>query len=165
MIVGGYLAPFGVAGQGLLTMEEDLLEHLRLGRKLQSQSVMHQRLAGLFFLGAAAHCYATAFYIVSTTRWLRRTTSGSQSETCVFGPWSVRLKLFCALMSFLSFPIAYGLHPGRTSSVNKRHLNIAGLTQYIVVVSYIVFFGSYSLDFWRIHTNKIALNGRTRKIS
>ena len=166
MLMGGYFAPFGVAGQGLLTLEANLLENLKQGKKLQSQSVMHQRLAGLFFLGAAAHCYATAYYIVSTSRSKTKPSSESQSTTCIFGPWSVRLKLSCAILSLLSFPIAHLLHPATTASANKRYLAIAGLTQYITVTSYIIFFGSYSLDFWNVYTGKIKRKvTRRRKVA
>ena len=166
MLMGGYFAPFGVVGQGLLTLEKNLLENLKQGKKLQSQSVMHQRLAGLFFLGAAAHCYATAFYIVSTSRSKTKPSTGSRHTTCIYGPWSVRLKLCCAILSLLSFPIAHVLHPARTASVNKRYLAIAGLTQYIAVASYIIFFGSYSLDFWSVYTGKIKRKvTRKRKVA
>ncbi len=45
-----------------------------------------------------------------------------------------------------------GYHPSRVQSDkhNKRIVNVIGLTQYLAVGAYIVFFGSYSMDLWRM---------------
>ncbi len=172
-LVGGYLAAAGVAGQGLVTLEEDFLVRIKMGLGLSHQSVLHQQLAGIFFLGAATHCYVTTYYIISTTL-LKSSTPEKKESTdsthqhpqqhqrnynqndsvkaypstlCCYGSWSIRLKLLCVITSLLSWPIAEGLHPARTASLDKRNLNIAGLAQYIAVASYIIFFGSYTLDF------------------
>jgi hypothetical protein len=180
MVGGGYLAVVGVIGQGLVTLEEDILVHLKSGLGTSRQSILHQQLAGIFFLGAAVHCYTTAYYIgstwwvggaassdnkqggnrnqateaverqneqTSTTEDQASLNSSSTVVCCCYGEWSVRLKLLCVATSFLSWPIAEGLHPARTTSLDKRTFNIAGMAQYIAVVSYILFFGSYTLDF------------------
>jgi hypothetical protein len=187
MVGGGYLAVVGVIGQGLVTLEEDILLHLKMGLGISRQSILHQQLAGIFFLGAAMHCYTTAYYIGSTwwasgkgKRTLTRTTnnrnqatdtkerqtaptstqeqdslyssslpspSSSSGVRCCYGNWSIRLKLVCVATSILAWPIAEVLHPARTTSLDKRNFNIAGKAQYIAVASYILFFGSYTLDF------------------
>ena len=155
MLLGGYLAVVGVIGQGIVTLEENFLLHIKEGRGMSFQSILHQQLAGVFFLGAAMHCYATAYYILSTTRSWRNSFGriklqniiASEGVSCCYRVWSVRLKLLCVITSFLAVPIAEGMHPTRTHRLEKRNLNIAGMAQYIAVASYIIFFGSYSLDF------------------
>jgi len=170
MLVAGYVAAVGVVGQGIVTLEENLLENLNEGLALSRQSILHQQLAGLFFLGSAVHCYATTYYILATT-WAGFQVSSksktiskgkgpatkgngnskspmeSATTSCCYGKLSIRLKLFCVVTSLLAWPIAEGLHPARTTSLDKRNLNIAGLAQYIAVISYVFFFGSYTLDF------------------
>lgn len=141
MLIGGQLAAVGVVGQGVITLEENLIENLHNGLPISPQSILHQQLAAIFFLGAAIHCYSTLYYAMATSR---RTSQ----KSCCFSLWSVRIKTLCVLTSFAALPIAEALHPARTSSMDKRNLNIAGLAQYVAVASYILFFGSYSLDFY-----------------
>jgi hypothetical protein len=50
----------------------------------------------------------------------------------------------------LSWPIAELYHPLRRDT--KRIINIIGITQYIAVGSYILFFGSYTIDLFNIKT-------------
>lgn len=203
-VVGAYLAVMGVAGQGVVTLEENILDRLKLGYGLSRQSIIHQQLAGIFFLGAATHCYATAYYIWSTAfskaakyNDPKLTSQETNFETagpistkekdkkekiavvessttrpppascggCCYGPWSVRIKLLCVVTSLLSWPLAEGLHPTRTSQVDKRNLNIAGLAQYIAVASYTIFFGSYTLDFVGIQSTETLQREKKQDLS
>jgi len=142
MLLGGYIAAIGVIGQGIWTLEEDLLLKIRVEGFQQSlQTLLHQHLAAGFFLGAALHCYATIYYC------LRETFRSNATSRCLFHRSSVHLKTLCVILSFLSFPIAEFFHPARTHSLNRRAFSVAGLAQYLTVGSYIFFFGSYALDF------------------
>jgi hypothetical protein len=140
MLVGGYMAVLGVIGQGIVTLEEDFLIHIKMGKGISQQSILHQQLAGVFFLGAAMHCYTTIFYCYLSN-------NNNNNNAILYDKWSIRVKLMCGILSFVAWPIAATLHPARTGTLNKQQFNIAGLAQYIAVASYILFFGSYSLDF------------------
>ena len=135
---GAYVAVLGLVGQGVVTLQEDLLEQLqKQGGKFSKQSVYHQLLAAIFFLGAAVHCYTTVYYALSS--------SSSSGSCCCYGTWSIRIKCLCVCTSLLSWPLGEMLHP--TRHANQDDWNIGGLAQYIAVGSYIAFFGSYALDF------------------
>lgn len=78
---------------------------------------------------AAFYCRSPAFsQLVSQTRWLKAAASAT---------------------TFVAAPLAEALHPARDSGA-KHQFDIAGLAQYLSVGMYIVFFGLYSLDFYRL---------------
>uniref|UniRef100_A0A7S3KWM6 CWH43-like N-terminal domain-containing protein n=1 Tax=Amphora coffeiformis TaxID=265554 RepID=A0A7S3KWM6_9STRA len=189
MRMGAYLAVVGLGGQGVITLEHDIWTKLvkQLQQRLEessettaittislsSQSMRHQQFAAVFFLGAALHCYMTVYFTLassssaSSTKVRRSPSSSSPSvaktsgnASCCYGAASRRIKLVCACLSVVSWPLAQAWHPahqhtGNTSSTTATTTtammlttwNIAGLAQYIAVGSYILFFGSYAMDF------------------
>jgi septum formation inhibitor MinC len=54
--------------------------------------------------------------------------------------------------SLISWPLAELLHPTNNTRhiLSKRKFAVGGLAQYITVGSYILFFGSYALDFFNL---------------
>lgn len=168
--VGGILAVVGVMGQGLITLHADFLQNIKAGGVgMTPQDIVHQQLALVFFVGAALHTYTTCWYayrgdgkagdnIVTNgyAAWIRN------KETPLFSTTSRRVKTVCVVVSFLAAPIAEMYHPTRTIpdyhdlsaspyiSDNKRMVNVVGLTQYLAVGAYIVFFGSYSIDLYQL---------------
>ncbi|CAE7567246.1 unnamed protein product [Symbiodinium sp. CCMP2592] len=138
--LGGCLASFGAASQGLVTLEQGILEKIAsASSELSVQSKLHQAFALFFFMGCMLHCctmtYA-AFYcrspafsqLVGQTRWLKAVASAT---------------------TFVAAPLAEALHPARDAGA-KHQFDIAGLAQYLSVGMYIVFFGLYSLDFYQL---------------
>jgi hypothetical protein len=133
-LVGSYMAVLGVIGQGVVTLEENMLANIKQGKDMAQQSSIHQILALVFFTGSAMHCYLTMYMCYC-------------GNTPTYSKNSVRIKLACVLTSFVSWPIAEALHPTNASHLSKRGFAVGGLAQYITVISYILFFGSYSIDF------------------
>ena len=134
-LAGGYAACIGVLGQGLVTLEEDFVERIEAGQQLTWQGVAHQLLAAVFFLGAAAHCYTTIYLCcVSGSKRGLYSMSGNIA------------KFICVAVSFVSLPVAEALHPVSTRNFSNRQVAVGGVAQYIAVGSYILFFGSYTLD-------------------
>ena len=161
MILGSYMAVIGVIGQGLVTLEEDFLTNIK-SQPMGRQSINHQILALIFFSGAAMHCYATIYVCLIGRKRTQReqySTNSESSSTAAtiqnyYSETSVLIKVICAFTSLISWPIAERLHPlnvERGQMNNKRGFAVGGLAQYITVISYIVFFGSYSLDFYNHH--------------
>ena len=164
MILGSYMAVIGVIGQGLMTLEKDFLNVIKIQPGMGRQSINHQILALIFFSGAAMHCYATVYVclIGKKQRQREQYSTYSESSTTVetiqnyhyyYSETSVLIKVICAVTSLISWPIAERLHPLNVEpgQMNKRGFAVGGLAQYITVISYIVFFGSYSLDFYNHH--------------
>lgn len=143
---GGIFAAIGAAGQGLVTMEEDFFANVSSGRGPSPQSVLHQLLALVFFMGAACHCYATVYMC------LRSGGGGGVDDSSIRSPLraSKAIKLLCAGTTFISWPIAEALHPLVSRDARARPMDIGGIAQYVTVGAYILFFGSYSLDLLRI---------------
>jgi Frag1/DRAM/Sfk1 family len=176
--IGGILAVVGVIGQGLVTLHPDFLKNVKAGGiGMTQQDVLHQQLALVFFVGAALHTYVTCWYAYrgdstsndeSSSALSAATTNGSRPITTttttqmrpspLFSTTSRRLKMASVLVSLLAAPISEMYHPtrlvddnGDTAPVsNKRIVNVIGLTQYLAVGAYIIFFGSYSLDLFRL---------------
>lgn len=153
MRMGAYLAVVGLAGQGIVTLQADLWDKILRNRQdsgsggrftLEPQSIWHQQLAAVFFLGAALHCYTTVYYCLAA----------SASSLQYKSPTSRRLKYVAACLSIVSYPLAVVMHPARTQSADAVNWNVGGLAQYITVGSYIVFFGSYALDFAHLQETK-----------
>jgi hypothetical protein len=165
--IGGILAVVGVIGQGLITLHQDFLENIQPGGiGMTQQDIWHQQLASVFFLGAAIHSYATCFYAYrsnpSTKLTTTTTTSSSTPATDngpshrIFSTISCRIKIICVVLSLLAAPIAETYHPTRLvdtnadDTVSERIFNVIGLTQYVAVGAYTVFFGSYTLDLYTL---------------
>jgi hypothetical protein len=154
-LYGGYAAGIGVIGQGIITLEEDLLEKLdaqgeqfiicvlRLLNEFSMntespnmQSIVHQCIAGIFFLGAAAHCYSTVYMYFK-----------SESQATERMRQSKWLKAMAVVCSVISSPVAQVMHPAATGSKRAADFAIAGMAQYLAVGSYLLFFATYSVDF------------------
>jgi hypothetical protein len=166
---GGIMAVIGVTGQGLVTLHHDFFVNIKKGQiGLTVQDRVHQRMAMVFFLGAAIHTYTTLWYAyyhnhnhavvnhptLTDVPSAPTTTITTTQTTPLFSTTSVRIKTICVLLSIVSWPIAEVYHPSRlqeqTQHGNKRLVNVIGVTQYIAVAAYIIFFGSYSLDVWNL---------------
>mmetsp|Transcript_19858 Transcript_19858/g.34747 ORF Transcript_19858/g.34747 Transcript_19858/m.34747 type:complete len:100 (-) Transcript_19858:54-353(-) len=65
-------------------------------------------------------------------------------------PFSKWPKAVASSVTFVAAPLAEALHPSRKTSSSARGFDVAGLTQYITVGTYILFFGLYSVDFYRL---------------
>eukprot|EP00658_Telonema_sp_P-2_P039877 TRINITY_DN28497_c0_g1_i1.p1 TRINITY_DN28497_c0_g1~~TRINITY_DN28497_c0_g1_i1.p1 ORF type:complete len:241 (+),score=30.82 TRINITY_DN28497_c0_g1_i1:218-940(+) len=138
---GGWTACFGACGQGLITLEPEIVEKLgMLGRaEISPQNGVHQLIALFFFVGAAVHCYSMTYALVCCNRESRLRQ--------LSGPSSRALKLVVCAGTFLSAPVAEVLHPAARLSIGgARKMDIAGLAQYLTVGLYIAYFGLYSLD-------------------
>jgi hypothetical protein len=179
-LIGGVLAVVGVMGQGMVTLQLEFLQNIKGTSRRPSdggdpllpppvgmtpQDILHQRLALVFFLGAALHTYSTCWYahrgdgrvVVAEPS---KTDASQRYSRRVFSTSSRRIKTACVVISLLAAPIAEWYHPTRQLQMqrgphnepmdNKRLVNVIGLAQYLAVGAYIVFFGSYSLDLWRI---------------
>ena len=151
MLVGSYMAVFGVIGQGVVTLEENMLANLKQGQKMARQSILHQFLALVFFSGAAMHCYTTMYMCFIG------------SNATQYSKASVRIKLVCVIISLVSWPIAEALHPTNATNLSKRGFAVGGLAQYVTVLSYILFFGSYSIDFSAIQQQEEELQDSKKK--
>ena len=167
MRLSAVAALLGLVGQGVVTLQQDLLVILLQQPQpstaasetitLSAQSIWHQQLAALFFVGAALHCYTTVYYIWASSSSTTTTNMPnsplqqlSPSTCCCYGVTSRRIKFKTACLSLVSWPLAEALHPARSSTISSGttvNWNVAGLAQYISVASYILFFGSYSVDF------------------
>lgn len=65
--IGGWLACLGVAGQGLITSDSDIVTNIQEKNPVISmQSIVHQVIACFFFFGAASHCYSMTYAILSS---------------------------------------------------------------------------------------------------
>ncbi|KAG7355230.1 Frag1/DRAM/Sfk1 family protein [Nitzschia inconspicua] len=173
--IGGIMAVVGVTGQGVITLHPDFLQNIKPGGiGMTQQDRLHQQLALVFFVGAALHTYSTCWFAY---RGIPRNekmesdlfsnaspTTGSQislpATQQLFSTTSRHLKTACVAVSLLAAPIAEMYHPTRLANDtgedgiapvnNKRIVNVIGLTQYVAVGAYIVFFGSYSLDLFQL---------------
>jgi hypothetical protein len=101
--------------------------------------VLHQSIAGIFFLGAAVHCYATVYMYFKC--------EAADTQCMRQSKWLKAAVVVCSLMAS---PVATAMHPAATGSSHKRGFAIAGIAQYLTVGSYILFFGTYSVDFFSI---------------
>ena len=138
VLFGGVLSSIGCLGQGIVTLDEDFMFRVRTKQPMSNQSLLHQWFAMTFFLGAAIHCYSTIFMCF-----------GPKSAEHVYSNNSFLLKLFCIAPSFFAWPLAEALHPINDQVyTTQRRVNVGGIAQYITVTSYILFYGSYSLDFF-----------------
>ncbi|KAG7359267.1 Frag1/DRAM/Sfk1 family protein [Nitzschia inconspicua] len=172
--IGGIMAVVGVTGQGIITLHPDFLQNIKPGGiGMTQQDRLHQQLALVFFVGAALHTYSTCWFayrgIPSNEKMESdlsnaSPTSGSPislpAKQPLFSTTSRHLKTACVAVSLLAAPIAEMYHPTRLKNDtgengiapvnNKRIVNVIGLTQYVAVGAYIVFFGSYSLDLFQL---------------
>mmetsp|Transcript_9656 Transcript_9656/g.28917 ORF Transcript_9656/g.28917 Transcript_9656/m.28917 type:complete len:257 (-) Transcript_9656:62-832(-) len=137
-LFGGYLAAVGVIGQGIVTLDEDFLERLGQGHIMSQQSTLHQGIAGLFFVGAAVHCYATCYICL---------LGGDEEAATLYSFGGNVMKFACLLVSMVAYPVAEAMHPASSGNPSLHNMNVGGLAQYATVGSYILFFGSYALDF------------------
>jgi len=189
--MGGWFACLGAAGQGLVTLETDILAVVSTPDSTMSrQSVLHQVLAAFFFLGAAVHCYSMSWVL----SWADPSNAGLQR---LFSPSSRRFKTACCLGTVVASPLAQALHPAARAYTARKVLewatrlvgwsevlavgepvrraakgwiaglkpgsgshgdgaaalqfSIAGVVQYVTVVLYIIYFGSYSWDLYYYH--------------
>jgi len=146
---GGILAMLGVVGQGVVTLHPDFLQNIKQ-KIMTPQDKLHQQLALVFFVGAAMHTYSTSWYSYYYHQ--------KDQALLMFSNNSRRIKMICVLVSILSWPIAEYFHPTRYySASNKRVVNVIGLAQYLAVGSYIVFFGSYSIDLYNLRQRKASV--------
>eukprot|EP00933_Yihiella_yeosuensis_P077713 TRINITY_DN8850_c0_g1_i2.p1 TRINITY_DN8850_c0_g1~~TRINITY_DN8850_c0_g1_i2.p1 ORF type:complete len:290 (-),score=27.45 TRINITY_DN8850_c0_g1_i2:34-810(-) len=140
---GGWMACFGATGQGLVTLEPEIL--VKIGQRnptISMQSIVHQLIAAFFFIGSAFHCYSVTIAVFQC--------SGDAELKRFVGPVGRAIKLLVCLMSLFASPLAQMLHPAawQGSETSKHSFAIAGLAQYLAVGSYILYFGSYSIDFF-----------------
>ncbi|KAL3915301.1 MAG: hypothetical protein SGILL_005718 [Bacillariaceae sp.] len=172
-LIGGFLAVVGVIGQGVITLHLDFLRNIKSvdgvtpAVGMTPQDMWHQQLALVFFVGAAVHTYATTWFSFHGEG--RIPPAGAQGGSSgaspqqpttpqerLFSTNSRLVKTICVIVSLLSAPIAEMYHPTRQIGNesgplgNKRMVNVIGLTQYLAVGAYIIFFGSYSLDLRRM---------------
>jgi len=155
------VACFGICAQGVITLQEDALEVLILSPsgKVTTQSIIHQLFAMFFFMPSAYHGYnMSQVYWNSTSRVLKpaQDKGGAVLKTC-FG---------YGLQTFLTMVSSF-YHP-TTGTKEHNQQNMGGLTQWIVVISYICLFGSYSYDFfWMFrHENSLPnVEGEAQKKS
>jgi len=149
------LCAVGVAGQGVVTMEEGAIDGItrptangEIAWEPGTQSVAHQLLAAMFFMGAMYHgitavqvyfrCDAQPIASLVVSRYFKAITLG--------------FPILFQLASFWWHPIS-----GGTKTQNE--LNRAGLAQWMTVFSYLAFFASYAVD--HIHIQRAI--GRTEQ--
>lgn len=137
-LVGGYLAALGAAGQGIVTLDHDFMERLGRGHGMSQRSILHQAIAGFFFIGAAVHCYATCYICIF---------GKGKESSALYSSAGTTMKVACVVVSMIAYPIAEALHPLSSGSPSQHGMAVGGVAQYATVGAYILFFGSYSLDF------------------
>ena len=134
----------GVAGQGVVTMEESAIRGItgtrsegqgEIGWQPGAQSVVHQLLAAMFFGAAMFHGWtAIQVYFRCEQGPIARLWLSKYFKAAVFG--------FPLVFQFAAFVY----HPISGGTKTQNELNKAGLAQWITVFSYLAFFASYAVD-------------------
>jgi hypothetical protein len=127
--------------------------------KLQLQSIIHQLAAAVFFVCSIWHSQTILGVMVDTKSPILNVNIKRNYASYLFKQGSMYMMFMPAVLSFV-------LHP--TSSIAKMlNLNdlikaddIGGIAQYIAVLAVMIFFTSYSIDFYHCHqinTKKLRL--------
>ena len=140
---------------GAIPLQEnavDLMAANRGGAKptLETQSIIHQAAAGIFFMCSIWHS-STILGIMQDTESPILNAKNERNY------WSYFFKQGSMYIMFLPAVVSFALHP--TSSLSKvLHLDkiikagdIGGISQYIAVLAVMIFFTSYSIDFYHCH--------------
>ena len=137
----------GIFGQGIITMEFDAIKYMTNVDVIKSntiewkpgmQSIIHQVFALAFFIGSLYHG------INCIQLYFNNNINGKYIKNMLFTKY---FKLIMLAFPFVFQFISFIYHPISTGNKSKDNLNIAGLTQWLTVFSYLIFFGSYSIDF------------------
>eukprot|EP00944_MAST-04C_sp_MAST-4C-sp1_P007181 g7181.t1 len=141
-----------VGGIPLQDNAVDLMSTNNRGTKpaLETQSIIHQLAAAIFFMCSIWHS-STMLGIMQDT------SSPILNANDKRNYWSYFFKQGSMYMMFLPAVVSFALHP--TSSLSKiLHLDkvikagdIGGISQYIAVFAVMIFFTSYSIDFYHCH--------------
>ena len=158
------LCALGVFGQGIITMDTDALDMvLSMDRSSSSskdsskdtesvqftpnwQSTIHQLLAAVFFMAAMFHGMTCVRLLFAQ----QYATSNSYRDVTL-STWFKALMLVLPILFQL---LCFWFHPVMTGNKSHDSLNLGGITQWLVVGSYLLFFASYAYDYHLIHTSK-----------
>ena len=145
----------GVLGQGLITLSPELVTILVDDDNVDNyvpdtRSILHQLAALVFFVEGLVHG------IVSVRLYFKLNHTETMRPLWI-SKW-FKLVLLCICLSRIA--ISAVDHPVSTNNEGKTHdaLNQAGLAQWTVVFTYLVFFSSYSVDYY------IIIRQRQRKV-
>ena len=141
------LCAIGVFGQGIITLSDDVVDILIKDDGIDNyipswQSIVHQLCALLFFISGLFH----GIICIILYHKLKDTEDMKQLK---FSRWFKSLLLVITLTQIVA-SILY--HPANFNNKGKTKnmLNVAGVAQWTVVFTYLVFFSSYSLDYYLI---------------
>ena len=120
---------------------------------LETQSIIHQAAAGIFFMCSIWHTQTILGVMVDTESPILNANIKRNYISYLFKQGSMYMMFSPAVISFV-------LHP--TSSIAKMlKLNklfnagdMGGISQYIAVLAVMIFFTSYSIDFYHCHQIK-----------
>eukprot|EP01084_Bolivina_argentea_P164429 285865_1 len=137
----------GVFGQGIITLNDDVVNILTNENEIENYvpsntDILHQLLAMIFFLSGLIHG------IVSTFVYFKL-KDNDIIKLLKFSRW---FKLFMVLISLIQIIASVKNHPTNFNNKGKTHelLNMAGVAQWIIIIVYLAFFSSYSLDYYLI---------------
>jgi len=135
----------GVFGQGIITMDIDALQTLANPESIpkdwkpSTQSTIHQLLAAVFFMAAMYHG-------IQTLNVYYRCNAPIIQQLYI----SKYIKTFLLCIPFLFQIFAFYFHPISSGTKSHDELIVAGISQYLTVGSYLLFFVSYGFDYWKL---------------
>lgn len=156
------ICAFGVLMQGLITMDETILNFLLdfekngvdLSKyKPSTQTSLHQMFAGVFFMAAMVHG------ITSVRVYFQLSSVVKEFEYLGFSKY---LKIIILAFPTIASFFAFRYHPANTAGseyskeLNQQamQMNASGFSQWLTVGCYLIFFASYSLDYYYIQKFK-----------
>ena len=139
------IAGLGLLLQAVVPLQSDILHVIDGTKPLRMQSVVHQAGALVLFSAGYVHCVSTDILM-----WKSKTLpNNSKSRWC---------KLVLTAMAILPFLVAFLPHPATGGSKDLDDMTEGAIGQWTCVLSLLLFFASYHVEFGPIRFSGTAPN-------
>eukprot|EP00285_Hemiselmis_virescens_P006319 CAMPEP_0173400274 /NCGR_PEP_ID=MMETSP1356-20130122/47463_1 /TAXON_ID=77927 ORGANISM="Hemiselmis virescens, Strain PCC157" /NCGR_SAMPLE_ID=MMETSP1356 /ASSEMBLY_ACC=CAM_ASM_000847 /LENGTH=265 /DNA_ID=CAMNT_0014360169 /DNA_START=42 /DNA_END=836 /DNA_ORIENTATION=- len=130
------VAGLGLVGQAVIPLQSNILDVINRKASVTSQSMIHQSSAALLFLAGYFHCVSMDLVL-----WRSRTVPSPL--------WSKRVKIALTVTMLGPFFLAFIPHPATGAGASIDAMSWGAVGQWCCVVSLLLFFGSYHIEFAR----------------